>query len=119
MAEKAAEEFVVEEVKKAKIPEASAKIVVESLKSKAVVSEAGTIDPVEFGKVVKEAIDAKVAEVEAIRKESAPGITGNGQSNSVVEDKAALKSAFEEYYLDMGYDADTAKTMSELAAVGR
>lgn len=119
VAEAAAEEFVAKEVAKAKLPEASSKIVVESLKSRVIVSEDGTIDAIAFEKIVKEAIEAKTAEVDAIRKESSNGITGNGQNNQKPEDHGALLEAFKESYLSMGYDMETSKSMAELSSAGR
>lgn len=119
IAEKASIDFVTEEVKKAKLPEVSGKIVIDHMSGKAKIQEDGTIDVVAFGAEVKKAIEEKAAEVAAIRKESPAQVTNNGTSNSGTTGQDGLTEAFAESYVLMGYDKETAKNMAELASAGR
>jgi len=119
IAEKASIDFVTEEVKKAKLPEVSGKVVIDHMSGKAKILEDGTIDVVAFGAEVKKAIEAKAAEVEAIRKESPAQVTNNGTSTQTEDNGDGLTEAFTESYVLMGYDKETAKNMAELASTGR
>jgi L-lactate utilization protein LutC len=117
-AEAKATEYVAAEITKAKLPEASAKILTESLVKQVIIAEDGGIDALKFAEVVKAAIEAKTAEVEAIRKES--GIRGNGGSAPATEDgHKALVESLTSMYLMTGKSKEEAAQLAELAAGGR
>ena len=117
-AEAKALEYVTAEIVKAKLPEASTKILTESLVKQAPIGEDGGIDALKFAEIVKAAIEAKAAEVEAIRKES--GITGNGGTPPTGDEgHKALVEAFTTSYQAMGKTKEDAEQLAELAAGGR
>jgi hypothetical protein len=79
VAEGKAREFVAAQVKEAKIPEASGRILAEVLVRQIPLAEDGSIDTVKFGEIVTGAIKAKTEEIAAILKETGrSGIHDNG-----------------------------------------
>ena len=65
---------------------------------------------------MKTAIEAKTAEIEAIRKEIGTGIQGNGSSTDKPVD---LKESFKSVYLRQGMKEEEAERYATLAAGGR
>ena len=97
IAEKAAREFVTTEVGKANLPESVGKVLTESLVKQVVLTEDGSIDSVEFGLVVSEAIKAKQAEVADILRESGVSRIHDNGPISPPGNPADVKKAREEY----------------------
>jgi len=120
IADKAAREYVVAEVAKAKLPEASGKILTEQLVKLVILTEDGSIDAPAFGAIVTTAIEAKKTEIAEVLRENKAGITGNGSSTPPVGDsKVVFSESFEEAYLRMGKTPEQAKRMAANAAAGR
>ena len=116
LGESAAKEFIAAEIVTAKIPEASGKVLTEALVPQVTYAEDGSIDATAFGALVKTAIEAKTAEIEAIRKEIGTGIQGNGSSTDKPVD---LKESFKSVYLRQGMTEEDAERYATLAAGGR
>lgn len=110
-------DYLAEEISKAKLPEASANILTESLKSQVVLTESGDIDAAKYGEIVSKAIEAKVAEVESIRKDV--GIVGNGPTQPDTKARTKLFESFRDMYLDQGYTKENAESFAERSAGGR
>jgi hypothetical protein len=119
IADKAAREYVVAEVTKAKLPEASGKILAEQLVKLVILTEDGSIDAPAFGAIVTTAIEAKKVEIAEVLKENKVGITGNGGGAPPTGDSKALAESFVEAYLRMGKTPEQAKRLAESAAAGR
>jgi hypothetical protein len=122
IAEGAASEYVKAEIGKAKLPEASGKLLTDALMKQIPLTEAGEVDAPKLAEIVTAAIKVKTEEIAAIRKESAgPGITGNGAPAGGNDGDAhkALVESFERVYLAQGKTAEVAKKMAESAAGGR
>ena len=114
----AALEFVGTEIAKAKIPETSGKILTEALIKQIVLAKDGTVNAVEYGKIVTEAIKAKAEEIAAIKKEA--GITGNGGgAPSAGDAKKALLESFIAMNIAAGKNKEQAQKLAEIAAEGR
>lgn len=122
IAEGKAAEYVKAEVGKAKLPEASGKLLTETLMKQVPLTESGEVDAPKLAEIVKEAIKVKTEEIAAIRKEAGgDGIKGNGAPAGGNDGDAhkALVESFERVYLAQGKTADVAKRMAESAAGGR
>ncbi|MFA5415476.1 MAG: hypothetical protein WC295_08280 [Methanoregula sp.] len=122
IAESKAAEYVKAEIGKAKLPEASGKLVTETLMKSIPLTESGEVDAPKLAEAVKDAIKVKTEEIAAIRKESGgDGIKGNGAPSSGNSGDAhkALVESFERVYLAQGKTAEVAKKMAESAAGGR
>jgi len=122
LAEGAAKEFISEKLSEAKLPDASKKILEESLLMQVTHNEDGTIDAIEFEKTVSKAIEAKTAEIEAILKETGGKITGNGGTSTgknTEDGHKALVESFTASYVAMGRSLEDAGKLAELAAGGR
>lgn len=121
-AESAAGEYVKAEIGKAKLPEASGKLLTESLMKQIPLTESGEVDAPKLAEAVTAAIKVKTEEIAAIRKDAGvPGITGNGAPAGGNDGDAhkALVESFERVYLASGKTAEQAKQMAESAAGGR
>lgn len=114
-----AREYVVEEVTKAKLPEASGKILTEALIKQVVLTEDGAVDAEKFAPIVAAEIKNKQDEIAAITKEA--GIKGNGGGAPPSGDDGhkALVESYEAVFLSQGKTAEQAKQMAEIAAGGR
>ena len=113
-----AREYVVAEVGKAKLPEASGKILTETLIKQVVLTEAGDVDAEKFAPIVAAEIKAKQEEIAAITKEA--GIKGNGGGAPPTDDgHKALVESFVASYRAMGKTKEQAKQLAEIAAGGR
>jgi hypothetical protein len=116
IAEKAAREFVVAEVGKAKLPESAGKSLTESLVKLAPLSEDGSIDAVKFGQIVSEAVKAKQTEIADILKES--GVSGVHDNGSVPSGAPADATKAREDYRDSLVENGMTKEMaSRLAGI--
>jgi hypothetical protein len=119
IAEAKAGEYVKAEIGKAKLPEASGKLLTATLLKAVPLTEDGEIDAPKFAEIVKEAITAKTEEIAAIVKE-AGGIQGNGGGAPPAGDShKELVEAFEANYRAMGKTQEQAKHLAEIAAGGR
>jgi hypothetical protein len=113
-----AREYVATEMTKAKLPEASSKILTEALVKQVVLTEDGAVDADTFASIVGTAIKAKMEEIAEIRKEA--GIKGNGGTAPAAEDgKKALFDSFVSSYQAMGKTKEDAEKLAEIAAGGR
>jgi hypothetical protein len=119
IADKAARDYVVAEVTKAKLPEASGKILTEQLVKLVILTEDGAIDSPKFAEIVTTAIEAKKTEIAEVLKENKAGITGNGGGAPPAGDGKALVESFTEAYIRMGKTPEQAKRLAESAATGR
>jgi hypothetical protein len=70
LAEGKAREFVIAQVKEAKLPETAGKVLTEVLVKQVPLAEDGSIDTVKFGTIVTAEVKAKADEIAAILKES-------------------------------------------------
>lgn len=114
-----AADYVREEITKAKVPQASAKMLTETLLKMVPLTEDGEIDAPKYAEVVKDAIKAKLEEIAAIVKETG-GIQGNGGGAPPAGDShKELVEAFETSYLAIGKTPEQAKRLAEVAAGGR
>lgn len=119
IAEKAARDYVVAEVVKAKLTETAGKSLTDTLVKSVPLAEDGSIDTAKFGTMVSEAIKGKQAEVAAILKES--GVTGihdNGMPNPGTE--AEVKRAREELrdsYMESGKTREEACRLAGIEEV--
>lgn len=122
IAEGKAAEYVKAEVGKAKLPEASGKMLTETLMKQIPLTESGEVDAPKLAEIVKEAIKIKTEEIAAIRKEAGgDGIKGNGApaGGNDADAHKALVESFESVYLSQGKTPEVAKRMAEVAAGGR
>jgi len=122
IAEGKAAEYVKAEVGKAKLPEASGKLLTDALMKQIPLTESGEVDAPKLAELVKEAIKVKTEEIAAIRKEAGgDGIKGNGAPAGGNDGDAhkALVESFEAVYRSQGKTAEVAKKMAEVAAGGR
>lgn len=122
IAESKAAEYVKAEIGKAKLPEASGKLLTEALMKQVPLTESGEVDAPKLAEAVKDAIKIKTEEIAAIRKESGgDGIKGNGAPAGGNDGDAhkALVESFESVYRSQGKTAEVAKQMAEVAAGGR
>jgi hypothetical protein len=122
IAESAASEYIKAEIGKAKLPEASGKLLTDALMKQIPLTESGEVDAPKLAEAVKAAITAKTEEIAAIRKEAGgDGIKGNGAPAGGNDGDAhkALVESFERVYLAQGKTAEVAKRMAESAAGGR
>jgi hypothetical protein len=116
LGEKAALDFVVAEIGKAKLPAVSGRILAETLVSRVVFAEDGSIDAAKSGEIIARGIKARQDELAEIRKEM--GITGNGAGNPPAGNRT-LKESFRETYLRQGMSPERAEQLAALAAAGR
>lgn len=112
-------EYVKAEITKAKLPEASGKVLTESLIRQVVLTEDGEIDSPKFAQIVSEAIKAKTEEIAAVLKERAPGIRDNGGAAPPAGAHDQLVESFTTAYLKQGLSPEVAKRRAEAAAGGR
>jgi TolA-binding protein len=119
IADKAAREYVAAEIVKAKLPEASGKILTEQLVKLVILTEDGSVDAPAFGAIVNTAIETKKAEIADVLKENKAGITGNGAGAPPAGDGKALSESFTEAYIRMGKTPEQAKRLAESAVAGR
>ncbi|WP_214084132.1 hypothetical protein [Methanoculleus sp.] len=117
LAETEARKYLAEEIGKAKLPDASVKVLTESLLKQVPLTDDGAVDQAKFAGIVTAEVKAKVEEVEAIRKES--GIKGNGGGAPAEGDSKALVESFESIFRAQGKSLEVAKQMAEIAAGGR
>ena len=122
IAEGKAAEYIKAEIGKAKLPEASGKLLTVALMKQVPMTESGDVDASKLAEVVKDAIKVKAEEIAAIRKESVgDGIKGNGApaGGNDTDAHKALVESFESVYRSQGKTAEVAKQMAEVAAGGR
>ena len=122
IAEGAASEYIKAEIGKAKLPEASGKLLTDALMKQVPLTESGEVDAPKLAEIVKESIKVKTEEITAIRKEAGgDGIKGNGAPAGGNDGDAhkALVESFEAVYRSQGKTAEVAKKMAEVAAGGR
>lgn len=122
IAEGKAAEYVKAEVAKAKLPEASGKLLTDALMKQVPMTESGEVDAPKLAEIVKEAIKVKTDEIAAIRKEAGgDGIKGNGAPAGGNDGDAhkALVESFTAVYIGQGKTPEQAKQMAEVAAGGR
>lgn len=118
LVEKAARDYVIAEVAKAKLPETAGKALTESLMGQAPVETDGSLDAARFAEIVSKAIKAKQDEIAAILKEAGATVHDNGRTDPAPENAASVKKAREDYR-DTLLENGMAKEMADrLAGVG-
>ncbi|MDD1729822.1 MAG: hypothetical protein LUQ50_12220 [Methanospirillum sp.] len=116
IAEKAAREYVTEEIGKTNLPESARKTLTESLIKQAVLAEDGSIDAVKFGLIISEAIKAKQTEIADILKESGiSGVHDNGSAPS--GNQVEAKKAREDYRDTLIENGMTKEIANRLAGI--
>jgi len=114
IAEGKAREFVATQLKEAKIPEVSGKVLIESLIKQVVLSEDGSINAAEFGKIVTDAVKVKAEEIAAIIKESKSGIHDNGGSAPpAAGDVTKAKEGYIRVLMEGGMSKEQAEQLAE------
>jgi hypothetical protein len=115
VAESKAREFVAAQLKESKIPDVSGKVLAETLVKQVVLAEDGTINAVEYGKIVTEAIKVKAEEIAAILKESGKsGIHDNGGNPAPVGgDITKAKEGYIQALVESGMPEEQAKKLAE------